>query len=380
MSIEKELAAADLLVVGAGFFGATIAERAAKVLGKKVVVIDRREHIAGNAYSYFDSKTGIEVHKYGSHIFHTDNEAVWAYITSFSEFNQYEHRVFSISGNEVFQLPFNLLTLSQVLKKNISPREATEFLLRRKRRRYFENLEEKAIELVGEEVYQKLIKGYTSKQWQTDPTKLPSDIITRLPVRSNFDSRYFDDKYQGLPLCGYTELIRRMLDDERISIFLGIDYMKIRDMKKIPTVYSGPIDEYFKFSHGRLSWRTVDLDFEIHETENFQGTAVMNYADLDIPYTRIHEFRFLHPERKHSTRTVIAREYSRISEIGDEPYYPVNSDKDRKILNEYRDLCSREQSVIFGGRLGSYKYLDMHMAIASALQISNSTLRELLDS
>jgi len=380
LSFDDDLASADLLVVGAGFFGATVAERAANILNKKVVVIDRRDHIAGNAYSYIDSITGIEVHKYGSHIFHTDNEIVWNYITGFSSFNDYEHRVFSVANSEVYQLPFNLLTLSQVLKRSVVPSEAKEFLLNRTTNKKYANLEEKAIELVGEQIYEKLIKGYTSKQWQADPKELPSEIITRLPVRVNFDSRYFDDKYQGLPLCGYTELIRRMLDNERITVHLGIDYFKIKDKVEIPVVYSGPIDEFFEFSRGRLGWRTIDLEFEIHETDNFQGTAVMNYADLEIPYTRVHEFRFLHPERIYSSSTIIAKEYSRSSDIGDEPYYPINSDIDRKMLNEYRELCSKERKVIFGGRLGSYKYLDMHMAIASALQVSNTALREMLES
>lgn len=366
--------------MGAGFFGATVAERAANILGKKVVVIDRRNHIAGNAYSYIDSTTGIEVHKYGSHIFHTDNENVWKYITGFSEFNDYEHRVFSVANNQIYQLPFNLLTLSQVLNRNIVPSEVKDFLSKRETNRDYINLEDKAIELVGLEIYEKLIKGYTSKQWQANPRELPSDIITRLPFRANLDSRYFDDKYQGIPVCGYTELVRRMLDNERITLHLGIDYLKIKSEVKTPIVYSGPIDEYFDFSQGRLGWRTIDLEFEIHETDNFQGTAVMNYADLEIPYTRIHEFRFLHPERSYSTSTIVAKEYSRGSDIGDEPYYPINADRDREILNEYRKLCSREHNVIFGGRLGSYKYLDMHMAIASALQVSNVALRELLDS
>ena len=372
----------DLVVVGSGFFGLTIAERCATQLGRKVLVVDRRDHIGGNAYSAPEPETGIEVHQYGAHLFHTSNRRVWDYVRQFSDFTGYQHRVFTIYQGRVYPLPINLGTICEYFAKAMSPDEAKALVAGQAREvdsAQARNLEEKAVSLIGRPLYEAFIRGYTAKQWQTDPRDLPAEIITRLPVRYNFDNRYFSDTYEGLPVDGYTAWLERMADHRNIEVQLKTDFFDLRDdvVGNVPVVFTGPLDHYFDYTAGALSWRTLDFELEVRPTGDFQGTSVMNYADEDVPFTRIHEFRHFHPERKHypSDRTVIMREFSRFAETGDEPYYPINTAEDRARLLEYRDLAKGEPHVLFGGRLGTYKYLDMHMAIGSALTMFENKLR-----
>ncbi len=372
---------ADLVVVGSGLFGLTIAERAANELGMQVAIIEKRTHVGGNAYSEFDVETGIEVHKYGSHIFHTSNEKVWSYVNQFTSFTNYEHRVYALANGKYYNLPINLQTLSEFCGEALTPKSAHEYITAVADTRVDDsNLEGKSISLVGKEIYETLIKGYTEKQWQVPPKELPASTITRLPVRFNFNSRYFDDKYQGLPTKGYQQWFNNLLASEKITVHTGIDYFDIRDdlSHSQPLFYTGSIDRFFNYKHGKLKWRTLDLEFEKLNTHDFQGTSVLNYSDLATPFTRIHEFHHLHPERTrvNPNKSIIAREFSRVAEPKDEPYYPVNSLSDRESLGLYREEV-RKSRIHFGGRLGTYQYLDMHMAIASALTVFNEFTRKL---
>jgi UDP-galactopyranose mutase len=368
----------DLVIVGSGFFGLTIAERAATQLNKRVLVLERREHLGGNAYSEAEPETGIEVHRYGAHLFHTSNKRVWDYVNQFTEFTGYQHRVFAKAGEQVYSFPMNLALINQVFGKSHSPDEARELIA--KQASEFDtdaaqNLEEKAISLIGRRLYEMFIKGYNAKQWQTDPKNLDASIITRLPVRYTFNNRYFNDTYEGLPVDGYTAWLNKMAEHENIEVRLNTDYFDVRDTLPdgVPTVYTGPLDRYFDYSAGRLGWRTLDFEQEVVNTGDYQGTSVMNYNDADVPFTRIHEFRHFHPERDYpKDKTVIVREYSRFAEHNDEPYYPINTPDNREMLEQYRELAKTEaknSNVILGGRLGTYKYLDMHMAIGSALSV-----------
>ncbi|TDB92710.1 UDP-galactopyranose mutase [Actinomadura sp. 7K534] len=370
----------DLVVAGAGFFGLTVAERCAAELGLRVLVLDRRGHIGGNAYSEAEPETGIEVHRYGAHLFHTSNERVWEYANRFTAFTGYRHRVYSTFKNRVYSMPINLGTICEFFGRAFTPDEARALIAGQAAEVTAPaNLEEKAISLIGRPLYEAFIRGYTAKQWQTDPRELPAEVITRLPVRYTFDNRYFNDTYEGLPVDGYTAWLERMADHPRIEVRLGTDFFDLRDdaVGSVPVVYTGPLDRYFDYAEGELGWRTLDFEMEVKPTGDFQGTPVMNYADEDVPYTRIHEFRHFHPERDHypPDRTVIMREYSRAAARDDEPYYPVNTAADRARLLAYRDLAAREDGVLFGGRLGTYRYLDMHMAIASALSMFDNKLR-----
>ena len=373
---------ADLVIVGSGFFGLTIAERCANELGLNVLVLDRRHHIGGNAYSEPDPDTGIEVHVYGAHLFHTSNEKVWEYVNRFTKFTGYQHRVFTIFDGKVFPMPVNLATICEYFGRAMTPDEARALVAEQAGEiasADAKNLEEKGISLIGRPLYEAFVRGYTLKQWQTDPKELDPAIISRLPVRYNFDNRYFNDKYEGLPVDGYTAWLSRMADHPKIEVELETDFFDRRDdiLGNVPVVYTGPIDAYFGNSAGELSWRTIDFEREVKNVGDFQGTSVMNYADEAVPYTRIIEPRHFHPERDHypSDKTVIMREFSRFAESGDEPYYPVNTSEDRRKLLEYRDLAKKEPDVLFGGRLGTYKYLDMHMAIGSALTMYENKLK-----
>ena len=371
----------DLLVVGSGFFGLTIAERVATELDKKVLILERRPHLGGNAYSEREPETGIEVHKYGAHLFHTSNERVWEYVNRFTTFTNYQHRVFGKYDGQVYSLPMNLNLINVFFGKSHTPDEARALIADQAseiRTEDAKNLEEKAISLIGRPLYEAFIKAYTAKQWQTDPKELSADIITRLPVRYNFDNRYFNDKYEGLPTDGYTAWLERMADHPNIEVRLGCDFFAVADQYKgqVPIVYTGPVDEYFGNSEGRLSWRTVDLEAEVVEVDDFQGCSVMNYNDSDVPWTRIHEFKHFHPERTYLPgKTVIVHEYSRFAEDDDEPYYPINTADDRAKLLKYRELAKAEPMVLFGGRLGTYQYLDMHMAIGSALSMYDNKIK-----
>ncbi|WP_158888542.1 UDP-galactopyranose mutase [Amycolatopsis anabasis] len=373
---EDDFAGYDLIVVGSGFFGLTVAERAASQLGKRVLVLERRSHLGGNAYSEAEPETGIEVHRYGAHLFHTSNKRVWDYVTQFTEFTDYQHRVFAKYQGQVYPLPMNLAMINQFFGKSHTPDEARALIAEQASEidtKDAQNLEEKAISLIGRPLYEAFIRGYTAKQWQTDPKELSPSIITRLPVRYTFNNRYFSDTYEGLPVDGYTAWLEKMADHENIEVRLNVDYFDVRAAipAGTPTVYTGPLDRYFDYSQGRLGWRTLDFEQEVVATGDYQGTSVMNYSDQEVPYTRIHEFRHFHPEREYPTdKTVIVREYSRSAKDDDEPYYPINTPENRDKLERYRELAkteARERNVLFGGRLGTYKYLDMHMAIGSAL-------------
>ncbi|MHB1424479.1 MAG: UDP-galactopyranose mutase [Gemmataceae bacterium] len=363
----------DAIVVGAGFYGATIAERIAAVLGRKVCVLERRSHIGGNSYSEKDSATGIEYHKYGSHLFHTNSEEVWRYLRRFTAFTNYRHRVLTVHKGQVYPMPINLGTICAFFGRHLSPSEARELIRRQTSAEDVcraDNLEEKAIALIGRPLYEAFIRDYTKKQWQTDPRQLPASIINRLPVRFNFEPYYFTDKYEGLPEHGYTAVFRRMLDSPLIDIRLGVDFFNLRDAVQPDqlVIYTGPIDRYFDYRLGALAWRTLDFEREALAIDDYQGAAVINYADEDVRFTRIHEFKHLHPERCYpSGRTLICREYSRFARRDDEPYYPVNTARDRQLFAAYNRLAGRERNVLFGGRLGSYQYLDMHQAIGAAL-------------
>ncbi|WP_022893614.1 UDP-galactopyranose mutase [Agromyces subbeticus] len=379
----------DLVVVGSGFFGLTVAERVAEELGLKVLVIDRRDHIGGNAYSEADAETGIEVHRYGAHLFHTSNPSVWEYVNRFTSFTDYVHRVYTTHKGEVYPLPINLGTINQFFRSALGPAEARALVAEQAAEHEtgeVQDLEEKAISLIGRPLYEAFIRDYTAKQWQTDPRELPAEVISRLPVRYTYDNRYFNDRFEGLPTDGYTAWIERMADHDNIEVRLSTDFFdesqpvnKSAIVGQVPVVYTGPIDRYFEYSAGELAWRTLDFEREVLPIGDFQGTPVMNYADLDTPYTRIHEFRHFHPEREYpDDKTVIMREFSRFAERGDEPYYPVNTAEDRERLLAYRELGKQESRVHFGGRLGTYQYLDMHMAIGSALSMYENKLKPAL--
>jgi len=373
--LGEALWSCDLLVVGAGFYGATIAERAANALGKRVVVVDRRPHIGGNAYSERDPETGIEVHKYGAHLFHTPNEAVWTYLKRFTAFTDYRHRVFTTHRDQVFPMPINLGTICQFFGRRFTPAEARALVASQAaelRELAPRNFEEKAISLIGRPLYEAFIRGYTAKQWQTDPRDLPARVIARLPVRYTFDNRYFSDRFEGLPVDGYTEIFERMLAGPLIDVRLDVDFFDLKPLLRpdLPIVYTGPIDRYFDYAEGDLGWRTLDFNRETLPTDDFQGTAVMNYADEDVPFTRIIEFRHFHPEHDYPIdKTVVAREFSRFARRGDEPYYPIDTAADKEMLRRYQmRAAATAPNVHFGGRLGTYRYWDMHQAIGAALK------------
>ena len=380
----------DLVVVGSGLFGLTIAEQAASRWGLRVAIVERRSHLGGNAYSEIDPETGIEVHKYGAHLFHTSNERVWEYVNRFTSFTSYVHRVWTTVDGVVYPMPVYLGTINQFFSAAYGPDEARALIAQQAAEvdgQEITDFESKGVSLVGRPLFEAFFKNYTAKQWQTDPKDLPASIISRLPVRYNYDSRYFNDKYEGLPVDGYTAWMERMVASDLIDVYLDTDFFdpenplnKAAVVGKVPVVYTGPVDRYFDYSAGDLSWRTVDFEKEVVDTGDYQGCSVMNYGDIDVPFTRIIEFRHFHPERDYQDeKTVIFREFSRFADHGDEPYYPVNTAQDRERLEQYRELMKNEDRVFFGGRLGTYKYLDMHMAIASALTMLDNELAPLFE-
>jgi len=362
------------LVVGAGFFGSVLAERIANERSENVVVIDKRDHFGGNCYSEIDDETGIEFHKYGTHIFHTSNEKVWNYINRFTSFNAYRHQVLAVYKDKVYQMPINLETINAFYGINLRPFEVEEFLkseIERERISIPRNLEEKAIASVGKPLYEAFIKGYTEKQWGKSPKELAASIIERLPVRKNYDENYFHDQWQGIPLDGYSSIFQRILNSNKVDFFPKVDFFEIID--QIPdsclVIYSGPIDRYFGYKYGKLEWRTLDFEREVIEFEDFQGTSVMNYTEVSVPYIRVHEPRHLHVERDYTRKkTLIFREYSK-KDTGNNPYYPVNTPENQRILQRYLNDSKKTPNVIFGGRLGEYRYYDMDQVIGSALDI-----------
>lgn len=372
---------ADYVVVGCGIFGAVVAERLASA-GKHVLVIDKRTTVGGNSASHPDPATGIECHTYGSHIFHTSDGEVWRYMLRFTAFTPYRHHVAIRTGGRVYFMPINLKTLCDFFGRDFSPDEAREFLIGEIARAGItspSNLEEKAISLVGERLYEAFIRGYTRKQWGKSPKNLPESIITRLPVRLNFNMDYFSDPYQGIPLDGYDRMFRRILSHENITLRLNTDYfdLKAELPSAMTVVYTGMIDEFFEYRLGPLAWRSLRFEYETLDTPDFQGVSVMNYGDETVPFTRIHEFKHYHPERSvfSSARTVICREYPDAYAPGKEAYYPVNDAHSKKLLAEYRKLAESSPDVVFGGRLGCYQYWDMDKAVRAALDCASDLLR-----
>ena len=361
----------DYLIVGSGLFGSTFANLAKKD-GKKVLVIDRRDHIGGNIYT--ENVEGINVHKYGAHIFHTDYKDVWDYVNSFVEFNRYTNSPVARIGNEIYNMPFNMNTFAKIWDDVFTPEDALRHINEEKKEITGEpkNLEEQAISLVGRSIYEKLIKGYTEKQWNRDCKDLPAFIIKRLPVRLIYDNNYFNDRYQGIPICGYTKLIEGMLDGIEVKLnanfFDDVDYYKSIAEK---IVYTGPIDEYFNYSLGTLEWRSLKFDTKILDQENYQGNAVVNYTGHEVDYTRVIEHKHFEFDST-SPKTVVTFEYPSDYEEGMEKYYTVNDEKNDKLAEEYRKLAKKEDNVIFGGRLAEYKYYDMDDVIKSAFEIYSS--------
>ena len=362
----------DYLIVGAGLFGSVFARQATDA-GKKVLVIDKRPNIAGNVYTEDIEK--IHVHKYGAHIFHTNNKEVWEYVTKFAEFNRFTNSPVANYKGELYSLPFNMYTFNKMWNV-ITPQEAAAKIEEQRKEAGItepQNLEEQAISLVGKDIYEKLIKGYTEKQWGRDCKDLPSFIIKRLPVRLTFDNNYFNALYQGIPVGGYTKMVANMLDG--IEVRLNTDYLENKDeLDKLAekVVYTGAIDAYFDYKLGALEYRSVRFDTEVLDTPNFQGNAAVNYTDRETPWTRIIEHKWFEfgkdDEGNDIPKTVISREYSSEWKVGDEPYYPVNDEKNTALYAKYKELAEKEENVIFGGRLGLYRYMDMHHVVDAALQ------------
>ena len=374
----KTMKTYDYLVVGAGLYGATFAHEAKKA-GKSVLVIDKRNHIAGNIYTEEQEK--INVHMYGAHIFHTNNSEVWNYLQQFASFNRFTNSPVANYHGELYSLPFNMYTFNKMWGV-VTPEEALEVIEKQKKEAGItepKNLEEQAISLVGKDIFEKLVKGYTEKQWGRDCKDLPSFIIKRLPVRLTFDNNYFNALYQGIPVGGYTKMVANML--EGIEVRLGVDYLKSKDeydaiAEKI--VYTGPIDAYFNYSLGALQYRSVRFENKIIDKPNYQGNAAVNYTDRETPWTRIIEHKWFEfgkdSEGNDISKTIISKEYSSEWKVGDEPYYPINDDVNMELYEKYKALALKEKNVKFGGRLGEYKYYDMDAVVVAALDYSKREL------
>ena len=364
----------DYLIVGAGLYGAAFAQQAREA-GKSVLVIDRRDHIGGNVYT--EEVEGIQVHKYGAHIFHTNDKTVWEYVNRFAEFNRYTNSPVANYKGELYSLPFNMYTFNKMWNV-VTPQEAANKIEQQRIAAGItepRNLEEQAISLVGTDIYEKLVKGYTEKQWGRPCTELPSFIIKRLPVRLTFDNNYFNARYQGIPMGGYTKMVEKMLDG--IEVRLNVDYLENKshwDAMADKVVYTGSIDSYFAYCYGHLSYRSVRFETEVLDIPNYQGNAVVNYTDRETPYTRIIEHKFF--EFGTQPKTVISREYSSEWHPGVEPYYPVNDEKNSALYARYKALAEKEEKVVFGGRLGEYRYYDMDAVLLSALKFSDFELRK----
>lgn len=357
----------DYLIVGAGLFGAVFA-REAMNRGKTCLVLDRRDHIGGNIYT--EKVEDIQVHRYGAHIFHTSDKKVWDYINQYAEFNNYINSPVAVYKNELYNLPFSMNTFSRMWNIR-TPKEAREIIEGQIADLHIEeprNLEEQALSLVGRDVYEKLVKGYTEKQWGRDCKDLPAFIIRRLPLRFTYDNNYFNDRYQGIPMGGYTRIIEKLLEGAEVRT--GVDYLKERETYECAAgkiIFTGMIDEYYGYRLGALEYRSVRFETEVLDCDNYQGNAVVNYTDREVPYTRVIEHK--HFEFGTQKKTVISREYSSEWKVGDEPYYPVNDEKNSVLYEKYASLAAGEDNVIFGGRLGAYRYYDMDKVIASALEL-----------
>ena len=369
----------DYLIVGAGLFGAVFAHEAAKC-GKTVLVIDKRNHVAGNIYTKEVEK--IQVHQYGAHIFHTSNKEVWDYIQQFAEFNRYTNAPVARYKDALYNMPFNMNTFQRMWNVT-TPEEAKAKIAEQIKEAGIKepkNLEEQAISLVGRDIYEKLVKGYTEKQWGRKATELPAFIIKRLPVRFVYDNNYFNDKYQGIPVGGYTQIVEKLL--EGIEVRLNTDFFENRDAWKHlakDIIFTGMIDEYFDYCYGELEYRSLRFETEELACENYQGNAVINYTEYEVPYTRIIEhkhFEFGCQSEETNPKTIITREYPAAWEKGDEPYYPMNDEKNNTLYQRYKELAKKEEHIIFGGRLGMYQYFDMHHVVAEALKCAREKLGE----
>ena len=374
----------NLVVVGAGLFGSVIAEQASRN-GHKVAVIEMSNHIGGNCYTEFDRETGINIHKYGPHIFHTSNKMVWDYIQQFSKFNNYIHKAKSCHNGHNYSFPINLDTINSFYDKNFTPTEAEawiRFLCKEHTKQDPANFEEQAIALVGLDLYNTFIRGYTVKQWDTDPKLLPASVARRLPVRFTYNDRYYNDTWEAIPEDGYTPIFTRMLEHENITVFLNTDWETVKDQVTDQlVVYTGPIDRYYQYQFGRLAWRTLDFEYRVESVNDAQGCTQINYPDIDVPWTREIEHKHFHPERKTApNKTIIGREFSRSATDTDTPYYPVNTEVDQTMFGQYRELAEQEDRVVFGGRLGEYMYYDMHQVIGSALACYKNKIKLILGS
>ncbi len=362
-----------IAVVGAGFSGAVIAHELA-LAGHNVTVFDSRRHVAGNCHTQRDSQTNVMVHVYGPHIFHTSNEEVWNYVNKFDEFMSFTNRVKSIYNNRVYSLPINLMTINAFFGMTLNPSEAAKFMdsLGDKSITNPQTFEEQALRFVGKDLYEAFFKGYTQKQWGLHPRELPASILKRLPVRFNYDDNYYASVFQGIPKNGYTFIIERMLDHPNINVCLNTPFKREQSKQFNHTFYSGAIDAWFGYSEGRLGYRTLDFEVERHDGD-YQGNAVINYGNLEVPYTRISEHKHFAPWERHE-QTLIYKEYSKQCGEGDIPYYPIRLVKDKEQLVRYVDIAKGEKNVTFVGRLGTYRYLDMHITIEEALDVAETYL------
>jgi UDP-galactopyranose mutase len=361
----------DFLVVGSGFYGSVIAERISSVLNKKVLILEKRDHIGGNCYSEYDKSTNIEYHKYGSHIFHTSNKNVWDYINQFTSFNSYKHQVLSNYRNKIYQMPINLETINSFFNKNFSPLDAERYFLsitKKYKKKEYNNFEEKALSQIGTKLYTAFIKNYTEKQWNTKPKNLPSSIFNRLPLRFNYNEDYFNNCiWQGIPKDGYTKVFKRLIDSKKINLRYETFNLKNNYDVKYLTIYTGPLDRLFEYELGKLKWRSLSFKKKIININDFQGTAVLNFPEKKFKFTRIHEPKHLHSERKYnSNKSLIIYEYPKTSI--NEPYYPVNDKINRSLHRNYKKMVNKIPKFETGGRLADYAYYDMDMTISAALK------------
>ena len=366
----------DFLIVGSGLYGCVIAERISSILKKKVIILEKRNHIGGNCYSEVDKNTGIEYHKYGTHIFHTSIKAVWDYLKDFTKFNSYRHQVLTKYKSKTYQLPINLETINSFFGKNFSPSQARDFVTRQTKKFYknnYNNFEEKALSQIGEKLYKAFIKYYTFKQWGKDPKNLPSSIFNRLPLRFNYNEDYYKNPFiQGIPLDGYTSIFKRLTESSKIEVIYNFNYEYENNFKvKYLTIYTGPLDKLLKNKFGKLEWRSLGFKKEVINSEDYQGTSVINYPEIKFNYTRIHEPRHLHPERKYGKKTLIIKEYPKVN--NSEPYYPINNSENKERHAMYKNylIKNKNKKIIFGGRLADYAYYDMDMTISAALNKFN---------
>jgi UDP-galactopyranose mutase len=365
----------DILVVGAGFSGSVVARQLAEE-NYNITVIDERSHLAGNCFTKRDEKTNIMEHVYGPHIFNTSSEKVWNYIQTFGEFKPYTNRVKAVTKKGVFTLPINLLTINQFFKKKFDPREAADFVAKQGDASIVnpKNFEQQALKFMGKALYENFFKGYTIKQWGCDPKELPASVLSRLPIRFNYDDNYYNHKFQGIPIDGYTAIVESMLNHPNIEVRLSTKYTNDQNPAFDHIFYSGPLDAYFNFKLGRLGYRTIFFEKDVFDGENYQGNPVINYCSKDVPYTRVHEHKHFTPWEKHD-KSIYFREFSKETTSEDIPYYPKRLAADMVLLKDYRALASDENKITFIGRLGTYRYMDMHHVIDEALTISEDFIK-----